>query len=164
MSLNNLLPWRQSREVSSSDPFYGFQHEMNRLFDDFFKGAPALAKTDEWIAKSSFVPRVNVSEDADKYIIRAELPGLTDKDVKVTLENGVLTLSGEKKSKIEDNKDEKHHRIEHHYGSFIRQFSLPDGIDENMVEARFQNGLLTVQVGKKEEVKPKAKAIEIKSA
>jgi HSP20 family protein len=145
-----IIRWRPFRDVVS------IQDEMNRLFDDFF-GRP-VARTD-W-TEGMWNPSVDVSEDKDNVILRAEMPGMTKEDVKISIQDGVLTLKGEKKQeKVE--KDKNYHRIERSYGSFCRSFQLPTSVKSDKVKATYKDGVLSITLPKSEEVKPKEIPISI---
>ena len=107
-------------------------------------------------------PRIDVSQSNTEYCFSAELPGVDEKDVEVTLSDGVLTIKGEKKS---ETKEEKGHflRSERHCGAFQRSFSLPSDIDEGKVQASFDKGVLTVTVAKSAKAKSATKRIEVRS-
>jgi HSP20 family protein len=104
---------------------------------------------------ADWVPSVDVSETEGEYQIKAELPEVKKEDVKVTVEDGVLTIQGERKHEKEE-KGKKYHRVERSYGSFVRSFTLPDLVDEEKVKAEFKDGVLNVQLPKSEKAKPKA--------
>jgi HSP20 family protein len=106
-------------------------------------------------------PLVDIMEDEKEYLIKAELPDMKKEDVKLTVENDVLTISGERKYAKEE-KGEKYHRIERAYGSFLRSFSLPEDADGSKVSADYKDGMLKVHLPKSERAKPKA--IEVKVA
>ena len=106
-------------------------------------------------------PLVDIAEDDQEYLIKAELPEVKKEDVKVTVENGTLTIAGERKFE-KDEKNKKHHRVERSYGSFVRSFSVPDDADDSKVNAEFKDGLLKVRLMKSEKAKPKS--IEVKVA
>ena len=157
MSISDLIPWKKKeptqrqkeRAIQTSDqPFLTFQQEMNRLFDDFF-GRSALepfgAFRQEWDA---FSPRVDVAETDSEIVVSAELPGLDDEDIEVSLARGLLTISGEKKQEKEK-KDRDYYRVERSYGSFQRSVALPSEVDANKVDAVFRKGVLTVTLPKK---------------
>jgi HSP20 family protein len=108
---------------------------------------------------ADWTPTVDISETDGEYQIKAEIPDVKKEDVKVTLEDGVLTIQGERKQEKEE-KGKKYHRIERSYGSFVRSFSLPDVIDEEKVKAEFKDGVLSLHLPKSEKAKPKA--IEVK--
>jgi HSP20 family protein len=101
-----------------------------------------------------WTPLADITEDDKEYVIKAELPELKREDVKVTVENGVLTISGERKFEKEEKK-KKYHRVERGYGSFVRTFALPEDADANRVKAQFKQGILEVHLPKNEKGKPK---------
>src|SRR5437660_10909727 len=134
-----------------------FQNRLSTLF-----GRP-LRRTNgrEEITLPEWTPLADITEDEKEYLIKAELPDVKKEDVKVTVENGVLTISGERKFEKEEKK-KKYHRIERAYGTFVRTFSLPDVADAGKVKAEFKNGVLTVHMPKSE--KAKAKQVEVNIA
>jgi HSP20 family protein len=142
--------WRPFRDVVS------IQDEMNRLFDDFF-GRPVL-KTG-W-TEGVWSPIVDISEDKENMIIKSEMPGMSKDDVKISIQDNVLTLKGEKKQEKEE-KDKNYHRIERNYGSFCRSFQLPTSVKSDKVKASYKDGVLSVTLPKTEEVKPKEIPISI---
>jgi HSP20 family protein len=113
----------------------------------------------ETMVVADWVPSVDVSETEGEYQIKAEIPDVKKENVKVTLEDGVLTIQGERRQE-KDEKDKKYHRVERSYGSFVRSFTLPDLVDEEGVKAEFKDGILNLQLPKSEKAKPKA--IEVK--
>jgi len=113
------------------------------------------------ITLADWSPLSDITEDDKEYVIKAELPDVKKEDVRVTVENGVLTISGERKFEKEEKK-KKYHRIERAYGTFVRTFSLPDVADAGKVKAEFKNGVLTVHMPKSE--KAKAKQVEVNIA
>ena len=140
-----LVRWDPRRELASMEV-----DRLHRMFNDFY-GGPF---TRTW------VPAVDVFEnDAHEYVIKAELPEVKREDIAITFDNGVLTLSGERKAAFETSQD-NYHRIERHHGSFTRSFSLPASVDPARIEASYKDGVLTVKVPTREEAKPKQ--IEIK--
>ena len=104
-------------------------------------------------------PRVDIVENDKEFVIKAEIPEVKKEDVKVTADNGVLTIQGERKQEKEE-KGKKFHRVERYYGSFTRSFTLPENVDETKIKANFKDGMLNLQVPKSEKSKPKA--IEVK--
>lgn len=144
--------------------FEDLQHEMNRVFDRFFHHDPFKS----WglptrLKGFDLSPTVDVTERPESYDISVELPGVDEKDVKVTVENGVLSIAGEKKEeKIEDKKTS--YVCERNYGSFERRFSLPDDADEARITAKFAKGVLGVSIGRSAKAKTNAKQIEVKAA
>jgi HSP20 family protein len=115
----------------------------------------------ETMIVADWTPPVDISETATEYEIKAELPEVQKEDVKVTLENGVLTIQGTRRHEHEE-KGKKFHRIERSYGSFARTFSLPDVIEDEKVKAEFKDGVLNLHLPKSEKAKPKT--IEVKVA
>jgi len=106
------------------------------------------------ITTAEWAPLVDISEDADEYIVKAELPEVKKEDVKVTVENGAVTIKGERKLEKEE-VNRKYHRIERSYGTFARSFSIPDDAAPDKVTADFKDGVLLVHLAKSEEKKPK---------
>ena len=117
-------------------------------------GNRELATTEDW------VPRVDISETDNEFVITAEIPDVKKKDVSVTVENGVLAIRGERKHEKEEH-GKKFHRIERHYGSFTRSFTLPDNVDQSKIKASFKNGMLNLKIEKTEAVKPKTIEINV---
>jgi HSP20 family protein len=108
----------------------------------------------EEITLPEWTPAADITEDDREYLIKAELPEIRKEDVKVTVENGVLTISGERKFEKEEKK-KKYHRVERGYGTFMRSFTLPDDAEAGKIKADFKNGLLTLHLPKTEHAKPK---------
>lgn len=133
--------------------------ELENLFEDF--AAPWFGRKagEQETAGMTWMPDVDLSESKDGYILKAELPGVAKEDVKVTMNEGVVTISGEKKMEKET-KENNYHRSERVYGSFTRSFRLPSPIAGDKVKAEYQNGILTLTLPKTEAAKPKE--IEIK--
>ncbi len=136
--------------------------EIEDMFDRYTRavGWPrrGLAAT-ESAAKVDWSPRVDISESEQEFTIKAEIPEVDKDAVRITIDNGVVTLQGERKQEKEQ-KDKTFHRIERYYGSFSRSFSLPDNIDEAAAKASFKDGVLTLQIPKRESAKPRG--IEVK--
>jgi HSP20 family protein len=103
---------------------------------------------------------VDISEDDHEFLVKAELPEMKKEDVKVSVENGELTISGERKFEKEE-KNKKYHRVERSYGSFARSFTLPDNVNADKVTAEFKEGLLQVHLPKQETAKPKAVQVAV---
>jgi HSP20 family protein len=143
------------------DPFRELEDMSDRLNRVFAR--PALRSTNgkENLTVADWMPTVDISESEGEYLIKAELPEVKKEDVKVTVENGVLTLQGERRQEKEE-KGKKFHRVERSYGSFIRSFTLPESVDESMVKAEYKDGVLNLHLPKSERVKPKA--IDVKVA
>jgi HSP20 family protein len=117
------------------------------------------AGSQEVIATGDWAPRVDIAETDEAFVIKVEIPEVNKDDVKVTVDNGVLTIRGERKQEKEE-EGKKFHRVERHYGSFARSFTLPDNVDETKVTASFKDGMLKLQIPKAEEAKPEV--IEVK--
>lgn len=155
--LHSLVPWRRSQpeRVTRVDLY----EELDRVFDSFWRGfgLPEAAP-----APRVFAPRMDVTESETEYRIEAELPGIEEKNISVTLENGTLTLSGERKDEREE-KDEKRgfqHR-ESFRGRFQRVLALPEDADEKGVAANYKNGVLSVTIPKLPKAKPEARTIPV---
>jgi HSP20 family protein len=127
----------------------------------FARPAARTSNGNETMIVADWTPSVDISETESEYQIKAEIPDVKKEDVKVTVEDGVLTIQGERKQEKEE-KGKKFHRIERSYGSFVRTFSLPDVIEEEKVKAEFKDGVLNLHLPKSEKAKPKA--IEVKVA
>ena len=147
----DLMEWRPFREV------FRLRREMDHLWEDYFgsgrRGLQPLQR--------EFAPAVDVKESAEAVVVKAEVPGMDAKDINIAVTGEVLTIKGEKKSEREE-KEENYHLVERTYGSFSRSLVLPAAVDLDKIEAKYDQGVLTVTCPKKEEVKPKA--IEIKTA
>jgi HSP20 family protein len=146
-----IVRWEPLREFST------LQNEMNRLFNTVFD-APSPGNSG---TLRRWMPAMDLVETADHFVLRADLPGLTEDDVKIEFEDGTLTLSGERKVENED-KGEGYYRAERAFGSFSRSLTLPQGIDPEAVTASFDRGVLEVSIPKPEERKPRR--IEIGTA
>lgn len=129
-------------------------NRMNRLFDDTFNNFLSPLVPSEQLADRAWMPAVDIRETEDSLVMTAELPGMKKDDVHITLENNVLTISGERKFE-KDEKRENYHRIERAYGEFTRSFSVPNNIDSSKVEAKFNDGLLHIKLSKSPEARPR---------
>jgi HSP20 family protein len=163
MAIRDLIPWSRGRELSvrrgeELNPFLTLHREMNRLFDDLFRGFDlAPFGTDRFFDRAMGWPNIEVSETDKDVKVMAELPGLEEKDVRVELANGVLSIKGEKRTETEDRD-----RLfsERYYGRFERRIPVED-VDEDKVSATFKNGVLTVSMPKVPQVQSKVKRIAI---
>ena len=141
-----LIRWEPVRELNT------IQNEMNRLFNTFFEtsgaqgGGQATAR--RWL------PAMDLVESGEAFVLRADLPGLSEEDVNIELEDNVLTISGERKAEHEERK-EGYYRLERASGSFSRSLTLPEGVDPEKVHASFDRGVLEVRIPKPEERKPR---------
>ena len=151
--MNALTYWTPSKELDV------LQNRLARFFGlapaNTAKGGQELMTLAEWS------PSVDISEDDKEWLIKADLPQVKKEDVKVTVENGVLAVTGERKFEKEE-KDKKYHRIERSYGNFFWSFTLPEGAEGAKVSAQFKDGVLEVHLPKNE--KAKSKAVEVKVA
>jgi HSP20 family protein len=147
-----LIRWEPAAELNT------IQNEMNRLFNTFFDpSAPtgrANGTTRRWL------PPMDLVETADHYVLRADLPGLSDGDVNIQLEDNVLTISGERKAEHQE-QQEGYYRLERAFGAFSRSLTLPDGVDPDGVQAHFDRGVLEIRIRKPEQKKPKTVQITL---
>ena len=145
-----LMRWNPIKDIMA------IQEEMNKLFDEtldkFSEGA---------IQERIWEPLVDIYEENDKFVIKAEVPDVDKKDIEITVEDNVLTIKGEKKLEKEEKK-ENYLRAERFYGSFRRSFTLPTTVDKEKIKAHLDKGVLTIEIPKKEETKPKKIAIDVK--
>ncbi len=143
------------------DPFRELEEVSNRLNRMLAHPASHASNGNEAMIVADWTPSVDISETAGEYVIKAEITDVKKEDVKVSLEDGVLTIQGQRKLEKED-KGTKYHRIERSYGSFVRTFSLPDVVEPEHVKAEFKDGVLNLHLPKSEKAKPKT--IEVKLA
>jgi len=131
-----------------------FRSNIDKLFDDFFFFSPTSLFKNDW------EPSIDIEEENDMIHVKAEMPGIDEKDLDVKIENNVLILSGEKK---EEKKKEKKNYVfsERKYGSFYRAVSLPEGINKDKIKATFKKGILSIDIPKKETAEPKKIAINV---
>jgi HSP20 family protein len=147
--------------ITRWDPVKEMEEMHNRLSNLFGRTPARLGEgKEESIAVAEWAPLVDITEDDKEYIIKTELPEVKKEDVKVSVENGLLTIVGERKFEKEENK--KYHRVERAYGRFLQSFVLPEGVDRDKVNAEFRDGVLKVHLAKSEQTKPKQ--IEVKVA
>jgi HSP20 family protein len=137
-----LIRWEPARELQS------IQQEMNRLFGTFFDGPEGGAG----VTVRRWIPAMDLVEDDGHYVLRADLPGLSEEDVKIELEGDVLTISGERSSEQEQSR-QGYRRVERASGSFARSLTLPEGVDADSNEASFDKGVLEVRIPKPQERK-----------
>jgi HSP20 family protein len=144
-----------------SDPFSALRAEMDNLFDSFIGGLPTSGMFGAGGRSFALTPHVDVRETDKEMVIEAELPGIDDKDISLSLQDGVLTIRGEKKHE-HDEENENYRMTERRYGSFQRSLRLPDTVDEAKVEANFDKGVLKVMLPKRPEAIGKQRTIPIK--
>ncbi len=140
--------------------FEAASRKLRRVFNDVEGAVTSGLQNGIHVELGTFSPRVDISESKENIWVRAELPGMKAEDVKITLSEGTLTLRGEKK-RLEESKTESFHRIERSHGEFVRQFSLPTGLDEDAVEANFVDGILEIKIPKREPEKPREREVKI---
>lgn len=151
----SLMRWRPGRDIST------IRDEMNRLFDDFFTSFPSIfSERKRGLLEGEWAPNIDVAETDENVVVTAELPGVNQNEVEITVVNDVLTLKGEKKEEKEIKK-ENYHRVERSYGSFQRSISLPTGVQADKAKANYKDGVLTVTIPKIEEAKPKSIKINV---
>jgi HSP20 family protein len=143
-----LVRWEPVRELTS------LQTEMNRLFNTFFDAPSSGGGGGNGGALRRWLPAMDLVETEDHFVLRADLPGLSEEDVSIELEESVLTVSGERKAEHES-RDEGFYRVERAFGSFSRTLTLPKGIDPEAITANFDRGVLEVRIPKPEERKPR---------
>ncbi len=167
MVLSNLVPFRKggkdalTRYRREADPFAAFQRQMNRLVEDFFgqTGLQPFGATDRFAG--GFTPTLDIAENDKEVIVTAELPGLEEKDIQISIQNDMLMLRGEKKAEHEE-KDAQQYLVERSYGAFSRVIQLPAEVDDSKAEAVFKKGVLKIRLPKTPAEKSKTKRIEIK--
>ena len=155
--MSDLIPrrWRRDPSRFAESPFAGFDADVSSLFDRMFgAGLPAAAG-------GTAFPNVELSDHGDVLRVTAELPGIAEADVEVSLENGVLSIAGEKRSETED-KDKRY--TERTYGRFSRSMTLPADVDEAKASAGFKDGVLTITLPKREEARARSRKIPISGA
>ncbi|MGI9228148.1 MAG: Hsp20/alpha crystallin family protein [Gammaproteobacteria bacterium] len=139
------------------DPFFNQLpqfRDLNRFFNI------ELDDEDSSIATSAWTPAVDIAEKDDHFLIEADIPGVDPNDIEISMENGVLTMKGERKSEVKEEK-EGYTRVERSHGSFYRRFSLPESADPEHISAKSNKGVLQINVGKKEVAKPKKISVKV---
>lgn len=147
--------------LATWDPFKEMEESFGRLANVFGRSPRRDSGSRDSFTLSAWAPAVDIVENKKDYTITAELPDIPKENVKVSVENGILVISGERKYEHEEkDKDTKVHRVERSYGSFVRSFAVPDDADAAKISAEYKNGLLNVRLPKSEAAKPKQ--IEVK--
>jgi HSP20 family protein len=137
-------------------PINDFRTVQARVFEPFFGRFNFL---EDELPSGTWAPAVDVAEEGDKIFVKVEVPGMDEKDLKINFEDGVLTVSGERTFERKDERN--YHRIERSYGTFTRTFTLPRTVDPNQITASYRNGILEIEIPKKEEAKPRQIAINV---
>jgi HSP20 family protein len=148
-----LIRWEPVRELHT------MQNEMNRLFNTFFD-SPTPGNGGNGGAVRRWIPAMDVVETEDHFVLRADLPGLSENDVSIELEDNVLTVAGERKAEHEQ-RGEGYYRVERAFGSFSRSLTLPEGVNADAIQASFSNGVLEVRIPKPEQHKPRKVQISL---
>ena len=149
-----VIRWTPFRELAT------MQERMNKLFEDVMRSPD---RPDEGFSVAAWAPAVDIYETDKEIVMKAALPGMQEKDIEIKIEDSTLIVSGERRME-EEVKEENYHRIERSYGSFHRSFSLPQTVDRDKIKAGYKNGVLTVTLAKREEVKPKQIRIDVGQA
>lgn len=145
MTLVRYEPWSMLNQI---------RREMDQMLETANEGGESSA-----IATSDWIPAVDIKETKDAFILHADVPGVDPKDVDVHMENGILTIKGERESEKKDER-EGYKRVERQYGSFYRRFSLPDTADAEKISAKSKNGVVEITIPKKEAVQPRKISVE----
>lgn len=148
--MNSVIRWEPFRNVNS------LQEQFSRLFDTSFPGRSSESDLTTW------APAVDIQETENELVLKADLPGIEEKDIDVRIENNTLTIRGERKFEKQVNED-NYLRVERSYGSFSRSFSLPNTINTEAIKAEYKNGVLTVQMPKRAESKPKQVKVNVEA-
>jgi HSP20 family protein len=148
-----LIRWEPVRELET------MQNEMNRLFNTFFD-SPRQGNGGGQTPLRRWIPAMDVVETDDHFVLRADLPGLSEKDINIELEDNVLTVSGERKAEHEQ-RNEGYYRVERASGSFSRSLTLPEGVNAEGIQAHFDSGVLEVRIPKPEQQKPRKVQISL---
>lgn len=166
--MRSLIPWRDKSDLPAKsenfyDPFMNFRREVDRMFDDFFNDVGTRGM-EAWRASPfGLSPVIDVEDTGQEVVVKAELPGLDEKDFEVTLAGDTLTISGEKKSNDENRSGGSYH-VERRFGAFSRSVRLPFEASDDKVEASYDRGLLTIRVPKPQEAQRTVKRIDVKHA
>ena len=153
--MNGMVRWDPFQELQT------WSDRMSRLFGS--EGRTPARRDEENFATGTWVPPVDIVEGKDKIQLKVELPGFKEDQVQLTVEDGLLTIRGERKFESES-KEENYHRIERSYGTFVRSFTLPRTVDQGRIQANFADGILAIEMPKREETKPKQIQIKAGSA
>jgi HSP20 family protein len=148
-----IVRWRPYRPMTS------LQHEVNKLFDDFFTRRESDEPESAGVA---WAPRVDIHEAKDKFVVEAEVPGVKKDDIKLSVHDDRLSIEGERKYEHEEHEDCDCHRQERFYGKFHRSFTLPTAVDATKIVAKYNDGVLNIELPKKEAALPKEIEISVK--
>lgn len=162
------VPVQRENGAVMTHPFHELHREMDRLFEDFTRSFGALSPHRPMAFPSGgsalpLRPTLDIAEGEKEYRITVELPGVSEKDIKVELAGDTLRISGEKRQENEE-KGQNYHRVERSYGSFQRILNLPEDADADGIAANFQNGVMTLTVPRKAAARPETRMIEVKAS
>lgn len=165
VDIKALVPWKNAKSQTPAtredffDPFVTFRREMDRMFEDFFGGGALRPAQAGW---QTLTPAVGIDETDKEVMISAELPGVSDKDVEVSLAGDILTIKGEKRAEQEKRNGDSYY-MERRFGSFSRSVRLPFEVHDREVDAKFKDGVLTIRVPKPAEMQKAVRRIEVKT-
>jgi len=159
MASHELVTHKDGGE-SMQSPFFALQHDMHRMFQDFFSLPAFGMRESERLWNGGLQPKLDIAETDNAIEVTVELPGADEKDVEVVVESGMLTIKGEKQASTEE-EGKTFHRVERSYGAFRRSLALPSYADEDAIKATFENGLLSVTVPKRAGGTKRGKKIEV---
>lgn len=168
MTILDLMPWRKKEtdltdHQQTEDRLLDLRGQLSRMFEDFYNTSFGISPfLEDFGSTGDFSPRINVEESEEEITVAAELPGLKPEDVEISIENKMLTISGEKREEKEDT-GKRHYRVERSFGSFTRRVSLPTEVEEDQVEASLQDGLLKIALPKNKTVQENVKRIPVKT-
>jgi HSP20 family protein len=154
-----LIRWKENRDLPAfPSEVLNMQREINRMFDGFFRGG---ADDEGQMFLSSWSPATDIVEHENEYVVNLELPGVDKDDVKITMQENLLTIRGQKKEEKESN-GSQYRRVERSYGEFQRTFQLPSSVKSDRIEAAYRDGILTVSLPKAEEARSKQIEVKVK--
>ena len=167
MSMLELVPWRRDKKRLAHDVaddwLSPLHHQIDRMFEDFLSSE--LPRFEPAGRRGVFMPDMDISDTDERIEVTAELPGLDEKDIEVTLDDDVLTIKGEKKSEsTEEDKERNHYRLERSYGAFRRSFRLPPEADNDRASADFDKGVLRIVIAKDKNARTTSKRISVDKA
>lgn len=161
LNMNAIDKWNPFRAPPPWDPIRELEEMQNRLALLLGRGWPLPRNGgEEEFTTTAWSPLVDIAENDKEYTVKAELPGMNKEDIKVTVESGVLSITGERKVE-KDEKHKEYHCIERSYGTFTRSFTLPEGAASDKISAEFKDGVLKVRLPKDENLKPKSVEVKI---
>jgi HSP20 family protein len=155
MTMTRFVPFR-----SGLSDVAVLQNRLNSIFNDFARPQGEFDQATESLATGNFLPAVDVYEDAQKVVLKLEVPGIRREDLDIRVEGRTLTVKGERKFETEE-KEENFHRIERRYGSFVRSFTLPASVNPDEINATSADGVLSISLAKKPEAKPKQIQVQV---